>query len=310
MGDAMGQGGEPGPLERLGEWTSVLTQPFTAEGAKNRALNAELDQARAKGLASVYATTALPEYLKNHPHPKAWELDKELPRDPRVLKMMLEDPNLDAAAKARVLEVVLLRGGSRPIDELGPALMRNDLSPMEKEAMKHGSDPLGDMASYKTMARDVVLEMKDPQRAEILNELSKNFDHLPDERKPATQLAYILLQDGGGYDKVETRQNVLDAIETLPPDTQGRMLYAIDDAAWGWDKGLGQEPRTSGVSGSLSGGASSSTYCDPASTFWRPRFRRSPATCRPQTLQLLKGGPRCWHKSMPLARGLRAQSPP
>src|SRR5258708_7232109 len=239
IGERMGQAADPGPLERLNQWGK--------EGLVDRATANALEAARTRGLASVYASQVLPNYLKSHPGPpppRAGDLDKVLPHDPEVLALMLKDPNLDVAAKEKVLEVVLLRGGSRLVDDLGPAFMGGKLNKIELENIK-------DIGAYKTMARDVLLNTPDPGRAELLNKLSESWQTLPDGRTPATQLMYITLQEGGGKDNYDGRNLVLDKIRELPYETQGRMYYALDNASGLYDKGVGQDARVSGASGSL-----------------------------------------------------------
>lgn len=163
---------------------------------------------------------------------EASELDKRLPRDPEYFAMHFgADSDCPADIQAKLLAVVLLRGGSYSMRELEGEHAANSF-PLWINAF-----PLGGLSdaevveriTYQKMAVDLALH----GGPDLFQELSASDggEHLPTHRRPATQLMHILLQDGGPKGTFDGQNEVQAWIEKLPPETAGRAMYHMYDAA-------------------------------------------------------------------------------
>jgi hypothetical protein len=166
---------------------------------------------------------ALLEYLKYNPDSRPEDLNKALPKNPKVLEMLLTDPRLDTAARAKVLEVALLRGGSTSYARLKSGWIDEGSTLSSPVGFNPGRAK--EMLAYQNMA---ILAATGDDRA-LLPQLSRSGDHLPpDYRQPATQLMHIMLQKGGHY---KDANSVEDWILSLRPEDRGRAIYHLRDAA-------------------------------------------------------------------------------
>ena len=184
---------------------------------------------------------------------QAYQIDNLLQQDPKALRDMLWNEDLDVEVRAKVLEVVLLRGGSRPLSELNAVIDGAHHPPGQKGIIPDIGlkGTLEERAftsrTYQSIAVDV-LTMKD---AALFDKLSESRDQLPPpcDRAPATQLMHIMLQDDGWAGTFEHRQVVEAWIREMPAETRGRAMFHVRDAVDAREIGL--SPRVTGVDFSI-----------------------------------------------------------
>jgi hypothetical protein len=172
----------------------------------------------------------------------ASDLDRLLPKDPRQIQALLYDGTLDVSLREKVLEVALMRGGSDP----PPSPIFLTMADVYlQEGGRLGDARIAEQA-YQQMARGVLMNMEGEERARLLNELSRSGDQLQ-QRAPATQLMHVLLQRDAPYgvgderQLIDARRLVAEQIRSLPPETQGRMMYHLRDAVGASEQA---QPRT------------------------------------------------------------------
>jgi hypothetical protein len=158
----------------------------------------------------------LVDTLRNDPDIRPEGLDQILPNDPRIIGQMLRSPNLSVAEKGRLLEVVLLRGGSYPQAQLKDPFF----------VFTEGIGPAAvNKVAYQQMAVEAVVGSA--QGPELFQALSASGDFV-NHRQPATQLMHVLLQENGWmhHDKVEDWINgIADA------EVRGQIMFHVYDAA-------------------------------------------------------------------------------
>jgi len=174
---------------------------------------------------------------------QAYELAKLLPENPNALEKMLNAEGLDVATRAKILEVVLDRGGSYSIEHLR-LMVATGVGPLEKfEALER--------ISYQEMAMKTVLTGE--HGAEMFKEISRSGDALPTGRLPATQFMHDMLQEGGLMGGFEGQEVIERWIKGEPnaaeveqgikgvkdPETAGRAMRHVFDAAYRKDAGGG-----------------------------------------------------------------------
>jgi hypothetical protein len=227
-----------GALDRNGPWGDVAR---AWDEALERLRSAEpANQQGSEGSASPAAPAAPPPVTYDPRFAQeASEIDKWLTRDLLKIARMLYDETLPIEIRAKVLSVVLLRGGSYPMRDLEGEHAANSVPFWINVFPLGGLDDheVAERILCQKLAVDAVLN-GDPA---LFNELSKGDEgeHLPSHRRPATQLMHILLQDGGLKSGYDGQNQVQKWIEGLPPETAGRAMYHMYDAAQSKDFGAG-----------------------------------------------------------------------
>ncbi len=182
---------------------------------------------------------------------QAFEIDKLLPKDPEYLREMMSNPELDVEVRAKVLEVILLRGGSKSLVELNAGVFgtrpRGQSGRSETELEGHPAHTAYVARQYQGIAMDLI----QTNDAALFDKLSESKDQLPPpcDRVPATQLMHIMLQEGGWGGSFEHRQVVEQWIRDMPPETRGRAMYHVRDAVDAREIGLSS--RVTGIDFSI-----------------------------------------------------------
>jgi hypothetical protein len=150
----------------------------------------------------------------------------------------VNDESLSEERRAKVLEVVLLRGSSSESMDYMAAI--------EEIRAKggHGSY-YEDTIAYQAAATVAVLN----SGGALFKQLSRSADQLPSGRSPATEWMNVTLRDGGVMASYENRQQVEKWIVGLDPGVRGMALYHLADAAG--TSGIDEGKRLTGVSGGI-----------------------------------------------------------
>lgn len=141
---------------------------------------------------------------------QAHELDKTLTHDLNVLMTAIQDPKVPIERRAKLLEVVILRGADN----------RMSYEALEAFWQKPKME-------YQLAAMTAV--MSGPPA--LFQQLSKSADHLPTGRAPATEWMNTMLREGGLAGNFERRQSVETWLKDLPAETRGHAMYHLRDAA-------------------------------------------------------------------------------
>jgi hypothetical protein len=221
-----------------------------AEAARQAAFDRDLEKLAAVTQAAIDKgmSALLQEQWKDL---QASQIDKLLPQDPQLLRDMLWNKNFDVEVRAKVLEVVLLRGGSEPMKHLAAKFWsarpstENYRSP--KDIKGTPEEKAFTAHTYQSIAMDM-LTMNDPA---LFDNLSESKDQLPppSDRAPATHLMHIMLQPDGWAGTFEHRQVAERWIRDMPPETRGRAMYHVRDAVDAREIGL--SARLTGVEVSI-----------------------------------------------------------
>ncbi|MET0556609.1 MAG: hypothetical protein ABW221_26460 [Vicinamibacteria bacterium] len=165
---------------------------------------------------------------------------------PDELTKVLSDESVPVRRRAKVLEIMLLRGAS----EYSMSEMRNRDAYQEQQygRFKDVYDiQLEHQQTLRYQAQAVAAVMNgDPA---LFGHLSRSADQLPSGRVPATEFMNMTLREGGALSTYDDRQKVEKWINDLPPAERGRAMYHLADAAStsGFDDGK----RLTGVSGGI-----------------------------------------------------------
>jgi hypothetical protein len=157
-------------------------------------------------------------------HQSAYDLDKKYGKDwdRATLTRMANDPMLDRHVRAKLVEIMLLRGAS---NDLPYAVMQN--LPADFNLGGRNSEELHEKAAYQLAAVNAVVAGGAP----VFMVLRTSGDQLPSGRVPATELMNVMFQEGGVYGSYEDRQTAEKWMKSMDPGTRGAMMYHIADAA-------------------------------------------------------------------------------
>jgi hypothetical protein len=176
---------------------------------------------------------------------QASELSKELPRDLDVLTNIVMTTSIPIERRAKILEVIIYRGAlndysydrmKRP-DDFASAIEWND---------RAHRDGYAERMRYQEAAARAILESS--TGAQLFDQLTKSADQLPQGRSPATEFMNTMLRNGGLYGSDDARQEFEKRLLAFPPETRGRMMYHLEDAARSSDIHLKGERRSTGYS--------------------------------------------------------------
>jgi hypothetical protein len=186
------------------------------------------DALRALGQARAHALT-FESWNRNvfDARKEAAQLDKELPRDLNWMMTVIlkNDGSVPIEHQARLLEVVILRGA----DERPFLVMQAAVRAFERAGWEDHEDiqPTAERVKYQ-LAAMTAMTVGPPA---LFDQLSRSADQLPTGRAPATELMNTMLRAGGVAGSHEQRQPVETWLKDLPPETRGRAMYHIRDAA-------------------------------------------------------------------------------
>jgi hypothetical protein len=246
-----------------------MVLPWLLEYAKWGTLLADLEawskeydeRTKAKRASDFYLARTYGErfaYLegKKKPH----ELTRLLPHEPDKLGAILNDPKVDVESRAKVLEVVLLRGGSYIPMPVGDDA---EYDFFEWQDILQRNMEMGDYEDwergmvYQRMAVDAVL--KDPALFDRICLPDARDEFLSStKRYPATQVMHIMLQPGGwmdGYggdaDRASRHDAVKEWLRALPAETRGKAVWHFGDAVGYSDIGSSSGGRVTGFEVSI-----------------------------------------------------------
>jgi hypothetical protein len=155
---------------------------------------------------------------------------------PDSLSKVVNDDSVPAKNRAKVLEIMLMRGASEySMDELrdSDAFLAKyyDGEPQNEQTLQ-----------YQTGAAVAIMN----GGPALFRELSRSGDQLPSGRVPATEFMNQALREGGVLATYDNRQQVEKWIQGMPPGVRGMAMYHLADAAStsGFDEGK----RLTGVS--------------------------------------------------------------
>lgn len=161
------------------------------------------------------------------------QLVRVLPRDVKALRDFAVETGNSLERRARVLEVVILRGAHAqwPYEVMvslldGPLLMDQQLRRETEEKLV-----------YQRVALDLVMQSE----PKLFEQLSSSTDRLPavsGGRYAATEWMNTNLQEGGllGMDHVRDRV-FIPWLQTLPARDRGRAMFHLKDAAGAQERG-------------------------------------------------------------------------
>lgn len=134
---------------------------------------------------------------------------------PAELERAINLPGLDPAARAKLVDVALRRGGTR------------SRAQMEALNVRHvnGERPYDDELAYQKLAIDTVFHGRDG--AAVFDALSRSPNVLSKGESPATRLMYVAGQSGGW----RTHRQIGEWIGSVPPYTRGAAMAVIFDAS-------------------------------------------------------------------------------
>jgi hypothetical protein len=81
----------------------------------------------------------------------------------------------------------------------------------------------------------------------LIPQISDSGDNLPSGRQPGTELMHQMLQKGGSAGGYDAREDLKKWMVGLSPNSQGRLMYHIADAAEVHAVGIGASGRMSGM---------------------------------------------------------------
>ena len=212
--------GIPGRLEHLPPWVAASVRAAEAEAVR-RQMAANWNQ--------VFDAKK-----------QAHQLDKELPRDLNWLMSVIQNKDAPIEHRAKALEVVILRG----VDEK-----------VTYQEMERWSQPPLSAYSPKMEYQLAAMTAIISGSPAVFDQLSKSADQLPTGRAPATEWMNTMLREGGMAGNFERRQSVEAWLIQLPPETRGRAMYHLRDAADA--KEIGEVTKVTGFEvgvGPVSGG--------------------------------------------------------
>ena len=184
---------------------------------------------------------------------QASQLSKDLPRDYKLLTALVADPDIPVDRRAKVLEVMIFRGATNArsyMEMQGEGPTNPDTSKYEYlQAQMKYEKQWKEHCLYQEAARDAIF--RDPA---LFDQISKSEDQLPQGRTAATEMMNSMLKNGGMYGAHEGRQEFEKLLMSVPPETRGRMMYHVEDAAQSGDIHQKGERRETGVGGEISVG--------------------------------------------------------
>lgn len=183
---------------------------------------------------------------------QAYELAEMLPRDVSLLTAMVSAPDLPLEARAKILEVVILRGALNEASYQGMSsvkhwAMETDAGPQAFDEYRERKHEFEERRRYQEGARDAI--MRSPSGAHLFDQLSRSGDTLPTHRTAATEFMNTMLRRGGlhgGHDSLQELKKELLTSERFPAETRGRMMYHMLDAGHNSDIHLKGEMRSTG----------------------------------------------------------------
>jgi hypothetical protein len=202
---------------------------------KEAAAKRAAEERAAAAAAATEGAEAQAQAVKDALAMEVYELDKVFPKDPDVLRYELLNGE-PMEYRAKMLELALMRGGSYPYGVL-----------MAGQTYHEGTDA---KMAYQKMAVDAVLG---PGGDQLFAQISKSYDAPPNtDRVPATQLMYMMLQEKGLKGDNDGQVEVKRWIESLDPETRGRAMYHVVDAAA--TREFGATGQLTGIDTPLGGG--------------------------------------------------------
>jgi hypothetical protein len=151
---------------------------------------------------------------------KAYQLDKQLPENRKLLAGLVNNEEFPLEARAKILEVMILRGAM-------PSSGYADASMMAKA---FGSDELKERLEYQKAAMNAVLR----DEGGLFGQLSRSTDQLPDGvsgRYPATEWMNTMLRPGGLLSDHTSRQEWFQPwLASLDPHERGQAVFHLRDA--------------------------------------------------------------------------------
>lgn len=218
----------PDELPGLGDflWVALNWDKFKQEFEKSSRERARIEAEKRAREANEAAAREIAErqaqLVRKHLAMEVYELDKVFPKDPDILRseLLYGEPY---EYRVKMLELALLRGGSYPYKDLqGWAALPDGYAPMSQ-------DGAASRMTHQRMALDAVMG---PGGERLFVELSKSNDAPPNtDRVPATQLMFMMLQPGGLKGDNDGRVAVEKWMMDLPPETRGRAMYHLVEAA-------------------------------------------------------------------------------
>jgi hypothetical protein len=153
---------------------------------------------------------------------QAYQLDQLLPRNLNLLASMVRDPSLSIEWRAKLLQVMILRGATNKVSYGDIELFRDKFSADWSE--------WEEKQQYQLAARDAVLHGPPG----LFDHLSRSRDQLPDKesgRYPATEWMNTMLKEGGLLSDYKVRQEAFEPwLNNLPAETRGQALFHLRDA--------------------------------------------------------------------------------
>lgn len=195
------------PGKALNDWQQERSRQFAEQVAQNEAAR--------QNLLHTFDTSK-----------SAYDLNKQYGWDAATLKSMATDETLSMDRRGKAVEMMLMRIGPESYKE---AFVRQ----------RYQYDAIA-WTDYQRSLTEIVL-MGDPK---LFAQLSDSKDQLPSGRYPATEFMNMLLREGGTQGGYEPRQGVEKWMGMMDPETRGRALYHVADAAGTND--IGKHARITG----------------------------------------------------------------
>ena len=157
---------------------------------------------------------------------RAADLDRVLPDNPALLESWTSNQDLSIERRARILEVMILRGSG----DFSPSFSKDVINLGSRFNATLPRIEGGNGPSYQLAVRGALMD----GGAAMFDQLSKNHDvlpHPPSGRLPATEWMITMLRASGPMGDYEHRRLLEYWTKGLPPETQGRVMFHLVDAA-------------------------------------------------------------------------------
>jgi hypothetical protein len=184
--------------------------------------------------------------LARRPPMQAYELDKVLPRDLKLLMSVVRHDNTVIEVRGKILEVMLHRAAINEYAYDHMTAAHADTYEDLKEYLKR-EDEFVERRRYQEAVRDAVFA-----DGRLFDQLSESKDQMRQGRSPGTEFMNTMLRNGGVYGTYESRQEFERRMQQLPAETRGRMMYHLLDAGHTSDIHLKGERRSTGDGWELS----------------------------------------------------------
>ncbi len=210
----------------------AATDPALWVEAENRVVLAHVAggmRARMAELTSSGSITA--SFNKKLESATTAEADRMLSASgPVELAAFLESPGVSPKAKARIVEVCLVRGGRESRADLERLAQMTHLPGATGAVMRHDRSAEVRKLEYQHVAEAAVFE--NPDGGKVFAELSLLKTRVDAER-PASRFMAVMAQPGGWHDP----ERLAGMMLAMPPQVRGQMYFHLHDAANNSEKG-------------------------------------------------------------------------